>query len=308
MKLHTKGMPPLDAPVMGRAIGDKLRAERSERALAGPTRFRCSDANGCARKIAYQSLGVPKDVQYSAESLVAFRAGDAYHQMAQEAAVRSVNARCELPVDWTPTASLSGHCDGVYRLAELKALLDADHPILADLRARGAKAADVVAMEVKSMAGWGFRLATGTATKAAELPGPKLADLLQCGMYALAPQVEARWLHMVYIDKDRNLTAEWIIGADEPLAHLGDRTVRELVAEELERLNAIEATIVAGDLPARDVPGYGRVIVPPERDSRDDPWQCRFCSWQPSCAESEEGPVTGWVSTYLATKKDEVAA
>lgn len=271
-----KGMPPLDRPILAAAIEAKLREERTDRALAGPTRLRCSDAYGCARKLAFASLGVPKDVQYSAESLIAFRAGDAYHQMAQEAAVAFLDARCEWPVDWTPELSLSGHADAIY---------NDEH--------------GTVCVEIKSMAGYGFRLATGQGKEEA---GPKVDHLLQVGLYALAPQIRADRVHIVYVDKDRNLTAEWVIGIDDPLPHLDEASVRELVADELVRLAGVLADLDAGRLPARDVPGFGIVDVPPEVDSRDDPWNCRYCSWQPTCAALATGAVDGWVPAFIASR------
>jgi hypothetical protein len=307
LTFHTKGMPPLDEPVLARAIEERLRTGRPDRALAHPTRLRCSDAYKCARQLAFASLGVPKDVQYSPESLLAFAAGDVYGQIAGEAAARAVDAALETPVDWTDGGcSLSGHADVVYRLAELKRLLPADHPLLDDLRQRGATGADVVCGEVKSMAGYGFRICAGTGpAKVKELPGPKREHLLQCGLYGLSPSIGARWLHMVYIDKDRNLTAEWIIGVDEPLMHLGGLSARQLVAEEVERMNQVLAVIDAGNLPARDVPGFGRVEDPPPADAPkgSEPWNCRYCSWQPTCAALGADVEVGWVAAYIASKE-----
>lgn len=306
LTFHTKGMPPLDTPILAAAIEAKLRDEREDRALAAQTRLRCSDANGCARQIAFRSLGVPKSVEYSVESLIAFKAGDAYHRIAEEAAIRAVNARCELPVDWSPALSLSGHADSVYALRELKSLLPDDHPVVTRLRERGAKGGDLVAVEYKSMAGYGFKLAVGQVPgRKTELPGPKLADLLQCGMYALAPQVGARWVHMVYISKDINTTAEWLIGVDEPLTHLeGGPTLRQLVEAEHARLATLLATLDEGTLPARDVPGFGIVTDPPPHGAKGaQPWNCAYCSWNPTCAEMPAEAIPGWVPVFLATKE-----
>ena len=44
----------------------------------------------------------------------------------------------------------------------------------------------------------------------------------------------------------------------------------------------------ADTLPAPRVPDdHGRwkvVLDPPPRGSREAPWQCRYCDWQPTCA------------------------
>lgn len=304
VKVHTKGMPPLDVPILAKAIETRLRDQLVDRNLAADTRLRCSDAYACARKIAFSSLGVPKDVAYSRESLIAFRAGDAYHHIAQEAAVASLDARCEYPVDWTPVLSLSGHCDGVYTLGQLKGLLGPEHKVVTDLWDKGAKGSDRVAVEIKSTAGYAFRLATGRSGN--EPPGPKIEHLIQVGLYALSPQVSAKWVHVALIDKDRNLTAEWLIGVDEPLPHLGGRTVRQLITQECERLAQLLAEMDNGDLPARNIPGFGMVDDPPSADSRDNPWNCRYCAWQPTCTTLPTQTVDGWVTAYLK-KKDEAA-
>lgn len=278
-KLHEKGMPPLDEPLLAAAIEAKLRDERVDRSLAAATRLRCSDANACARKVAFASLGVPRDVKYSPESLIAFRAGDAYHQMAQEAATSWLDARCEIPVDWTPQGlSLSGHADAVYEGDEGK-----------------------VVVEIKSMAGYGFKIATGQVKRGDQLPGPKLEHLLQAGLYGLAPQIDARWVHIVYIDKDRNTTAEWLVSIDEPLAHLDGSTVRDLVKAEQDRLRVILGELDEGHLPAREIPGFGLVDDPPAAESRDNPWNCRYCSWQPTCVGLASGRVEGWAARFAET-------
>jgi hypothetical protein len=38
-------------------------------------------------------------------------------------------------------------------------------------------------------------------------------------------------------------------------------------------------------LPWRNIPGYGVVKDPPPEESKDEPWNCRYCGWQPLCAD-----------------------
>lgn len=269
VKLHTKGLPPLEDAIAGIAIEMRLQEERERRdeehvaeRSKDPAFFAASDAYGCTRKVALGRLGVPKDIQYDAATLMTFRVGDWYHQVTQEAIVQWLNARCEVDFDWRPTFSLWGRCDAVYEPDWGKTVA-----------------------EIKSQSGYGFDLATG-ARKSAEGPGPKIDHLIQAGMAALSPSIEATHVHPIYINKDRGVVAEWVIGVDEELPHLEGQTVRQLVADEFERLAAIKADLDDGHMPARMVPGYGLVDhEPPEKDSRDNPWNCRYCSWQPSCAK-----------------------
>lgn len=280
----TKGLPPLEEPFAAVHVEERLRSDATPRGLAAPTRLRCSDANACERKLAFSSLGIPKDIKYDAQDLLNFQSGDWYHQIVQEALVEGFDARCEVQIDWSPRVSLSGHCDAVYGgsgrfVGEPK-----------------------TAVEIKSMKGFGFDLAVGKR-KSDDGPGPKVDHLLQAGLYGLAPAIEAERVHMIYINRDQNTIAEWLIGVDEPLRHLagptGAPTIRELVDNELARLATVLQQIDDGTLPARLVPGYGLVQDPPQADSRVEPWNCRWCAWQPTCASLAANPLRGWVQEHV---------
>lgn len=316
-KHHVKGMPPMEDPIVGLAIEERLReederrrAEHVENRSDDPARFIASDAYSCPRRIAFGRLGVPKDIAYTQQQLMTFRAGDWYHEVASEAIIRKLNARCNVDFDWRPEFSLYGKADGVYASAS-------------DPTKRRA-------VEIKSQAGYGFDLATGA--RRGEGPGPKIDHLIQAGLAALCPGIDAGAVHIVYINKDRGAVAEWVIGVDEPLVHLaptGDATlaalhrapdevadliardglpiptVRSLVTAELTRLAIIGETLDAGMLPSRDVPGYGVVDDPPEAGSRGKPWNCVYCSWQPSCCTQ---PTEAFAFTQDDDKRIETAA
>lgn len=265
--VHVKGLPPISTPLAGKAIEDRLRdeserksKEHADQRSDDPARFVASDAYACARKVAFSRLRVPKDIEYDAAQLMTFRVGDWYHQVTQEALVQWLDCRCEVDFDLRPAASVYGRCDGVYERDGIRC-----------------------AVEIKSQAGFGFDLSTG-GRKSDQGPGPKADHLIQVGMAAVSPQIDAQAVHVIYINKDRGVVAEWIIGLDEPLPHLGGVTIRSMVAAELERFKAIGDDLDDGYLPARIVPDHGLVIDPPAAGSRANPWNCRYCSWQPSCA------------------------
>lgn len=286
--MHTKGLPPLDEPVAGAAIESRLEADRVKRTAEheanrpdDPARLAASDAGGCARKVALGRLRVPKDITYDAAALMTFRAGDFYHQITQEAMVQALDMRCEVDFDLRPKLSLWGKADGVYE-ADITVGADIDNDVQTVLERR--------VVEIKSQSGYGFDLATG-AKRSDDGPGPKSDHLVQAGFAAVSPQIQAAGVHIVYVSKDRGVVAEWIIGLDDPLPHLTPKdgeppTIRSLVNAEAKRLALILHYLDQDTMPARLVPGYGLVDHdPPDADSRDKPWNCRFCSWQPSCSK-----------------------
>lgn len=267
------GMPPIDEPIAGAAVAKRLREARAlqgDKPTAAGTRLRCSDANACSRKITFGMLKVPRDIALTDDALMAFRTGDFYHQVVQEALTLELNARCEVPVDYSPELSISGSADAVY-------VLSGDYP--GNHNANG----QTVVAEIKSMAGFGFDYCTG-ARRSTGGPGPKPEHLVQAGLYGLAPQIGAGQVHIIYLSKDRGTCAEWLIGVDDELPHLGGQTVRGMVEDELARLRGILEVVDGGELPKRFIPGIGIVEDPPDANSKGNPWQCRFCAWQPTCA------------------------
>lgn len=273
-KLHTKGLPPLAEPLAGAAIEARLSADNERRSAEheanrseDPARLVASDAYACARKVALSRLRVPKDITYDAAALMTFRAGDFYHQITQEAMIQALDMRCEVEFDLRPKLSLYGKADGTYEIDGARRVV-----------------------EIKSQSGYGFDLATG-AKRSDSGPGPKIDHLLQAGFAAVSPQIQADAVHVIYVNKDRGVVAEWVIGLDDPLPHIDDGTlsIRNLLNVEAKRLSLVLHYLDQDTMPARLVPGYGLVEDPPEPGQRGaKPWNCAYCPWQPSCA--------GWVT------------
>jgi hypothetical protein len=262
------GMPPLDPSPAGTAVDRMLTDKRDtegERPHAFNRRLRASWAGGCSRKIGFDLLGFPPDLETEAKSFRIFDAGDRIHDLIQSAMILYYGAEIEVPSDWWPTLDLGCNLDGVYE----------------ETVAHLTKAK--TGFEIKSMAPFGFEIATGQRQRG-ELPGPKYEHVLQSGLGSLAPTVNAERLHIIYYNKANSDIADWVFGVDEPLPHLDDRTVREMVAAELVRMAGILARIDNDELPRAVIPGFGVVNNPPARTSKAQPWQCRFCAYQPTCA------------------------
>jgi hypothetical protein len=107
------------------------------------------------------------------------------------------------------------------------------------------------------------------------------------------------------VNKATSDIADWIIGVDEPLPHLDGRTVRTMVADELRRMAGILSRIDAGQLPRAVIPGHGVVLNPPARDSKGQPWNCRYCAFQPTCAALGPDVVTVETLRSLTQHKEQ---
>lgn len=267
------GMLPLDPGPVGEWIGQYLADANNaagDRPTADNTPLRGSEAMHCARQIALRILGIPPDIPLDSATLLVFRAGHIWHdQIIQPALVERYGAEVEVMATWMPQFGLSCWLDAAY-------LPKSDDELVAQYTK--------VAVEIKSMASYGFDLATGARTRLGEAAGPKIEHVCQSALGAMAPNVAADASHLLYASKERGAMAEWIYGLDEPLPHLGGSTAREIGNTELKRMAGILGRLDNGELPRPVVPGHGLVTNPPARDSKGQPWNCRYCAWQPTCA------------------------
>ena len=262
---------PLETSLVATALAERLQAKRD---AAGPrptsdgTRGRGSTAQSCARKIALD-LHRPTEWTPTYTQHIAFMVGQDVHDRIQETMRVDFNARAEVPVSYKPKFDLSGNVDLVYDF----------HPITGETRT------NLVTGEIKSMRQYAWDKAVGVSygrPKITDDVGPKLEHVTQAALYGCAPQLESSYLHMIYFGKDTGQIAEWLIGMDEEMPHLDGRTPRQLAEKELVRQQKIFDGLDAGRLPARSIPGFGRV-----EEISDDPkknhWACNFCNHQAVC-------------------------
>src|SRR5438309_3356281 len=132
----------------------------------------------------------PPDVAHSPRILSAFRLGHDIHAIVQ-AAIVEAGGQVEVPVS-LPDVDLGGSADALWQ-------------------PNGAP--EVV--EVKSMASYGFRLATGALERPGERPGVKLEHAVQAGLYARG--LGAERIRILYWDRDSGSMAEWEFHATEAL-------------------------------------------------------------------------------------------
>lgn len=275
---QARGMRPSDS-VVGLAIADRLRTFGHPRAVVAP--LIASDALRCARRISFRLFGVPYDVPFTNEEKARFEGGDFVDATAAEVLAREVDARTQIPFNWLPEYRLKGKADAGYRDG------------------------DKVLVEVKSANERKFSKVVGSWRNVP--PGPDAAWVVQAGLAALSPTVTADRVHIICVDNERYEVAEWVLGLDEPIdlpewptdldTETGEvrlPTVRSLTMGELERQAAILELAEQGTLAARELPGVGIVANPPARDEMGDPWACRFCPFQPTCARYAADAVAGF--------------
>lgn len=255
-------------PLLAAALADDLvnnRAAEGDRPTADNTLIRGSDAYACGRKIAFGALKVPRVVPFTTDTLMAFDAGKHHHTRLQGLLASKFGAELEVPISYKEVGiDLSGHADAAYKWAGKQRVV-----------------------EIKSMKAYPFLKAAGGRDRYGrdvEPEGPKLDHMLQAGIYGNSPQLQAETVHMVYINKEDGRVAEFLVAMDGEKVGPDGEDLRTLVRAELDRLTAIANDIRAGILPWRNIPGYGVVKDPPAPGSKDQPWNCAYCAWQPLCA------------------------
>lgn len=258
----------MDSQRTREALGDYLREQREReggRPTACGTAGRGSYSGACSRKIAFEMLGAEETDPIDENTLVAFRVGQDLHDLLQEAMAATYGMQIEQEVDLRSYGyNISGHIDGIYATPDSK-----------------------LVWELKSKTSFGFKGAKKSFA-------PEKRDVAQVSMYALGVP-EATGIHLVYMCKDADYkwgdstrageTLEWIVGLDEPCPGQDGMTPRQIGVAEATRMDAIATEALEdGLLPERFIPGEGIVDYPPSPDSRDKPWQCRYCQWNALCA------------------------
>ena len=271
---------------------------RGERESQGPkptafgTSMRASSAHGCERSLALDAAQVPECEEIGYETLLAFKLGDAMHDLVQRGvAAMFPDFKAEVPVDLRPFGyDVSGSADGV--------MVEGD---------------ELTVHEIKTMKPYPFNLSMTSGA-------PRLGDILQAGIYVYGMGADA--IRFIYICKETDKrsgrvpgdTQEFRLRMGDMVDEAGD-TVKSLVENELMRLQRISESAADGVIPPRDIPGVGLVDSPPRYQAdRGQPWNCRFCRHNSTCRVMESGPVpvefaASFVSeAWTAPKPVDVAA
>lgn len=267
-------------------------ARRNEQAgpkarASATARFRHSDAAGCARKLAFAALDLPPSDPMDLTGVWNTSLGTEIHELWQSA-VAELWPDAELePKVTTIDGQGAGHIDAV---------------VTVDGRR--------VAIELKTIGGFGFKNAVGAARKGTPAEGPKHEHVVQAALNGLA--VDADEVVVVYLAKEcLSVTAADRFGVDELGRFLAewsiDRDTYEPIAQaEVTRVQGILGLLDDGTLPARKIPSpevpSGAEIVDPstgrwELRDRDGQlvdtgsyWACNgYCSHASRCATTPSG-------------------
>lgn len=288
-----RGLMPDEAPRFSTVLIDawvEANAKRSAEHTPSGKGFRHSDAGKCARALSYKAAHIPASDPIDQPGIHNVTIGQWMHDGWQAALLERF-----------PDAEIEVECAtaGVDSIGFIDAVV--------------AHEGRTIAIELKSMGGWGFKAALGKARRGAVAEGPKTDHLTQAALNGCA--IGADEVVIVYLAKEclspnvyrgaewwQRFTAEWTFTRDqyEPIA-----------LAEAARVKGILALVADGFLAARKVPDLppGSEITDPAtgawqqtiRDS-DDPssvfvadtgsyWGCDYCGFQTLCAQTEPGRI-----------------
>lgn len=257
--------------IVGSTLDLFLRNERSAegvRPTACGTGLRGSQAWTCDRQVGFAAARVAECEDLPYETLLAFHFGRAMHEKVQEA-LHALwgDFEDEVQIDLRPLGyDISGHADGVMTEGDVKTVV-----------------------EIKTSTAYPFKLCMRD--------GPKIEHVLQAGIYAMGAGADA--IHIVMICKDASyrdgikpgMTLEFRLAMSDEVPGYG-QSVESLVVDELTRLQRVWEQVQAGQIPGRNVPGFGYVdSVPSYMVKKGDPWNCRYCAFNSYCRQMPTGPV-----------------
>lgn len=289
-KTTGEGLAPDATPRFAHLLVERWREEEQrkgelERAHTD-TRFRHSDAGGCARAIAYAALDIEASDPMDLSGYWNTGLGKRIHEWMQAVIAEMFPGAVIEQTVRTVGADGSGHIDAVVRLPDGR----------------------IVSIEIKSIGGFGYKMAIGERGAA---QGPKSEHILQAALNAAA--VDADEAVIVYLAKEAlSVNVAKRKGFDEIARFAAEWTfTREqylpLAEAEAERVAGILDLVDEGTLPLRRFPNAdlpkGHEIVDPNtgrwevRGEDGDVidtgtwWACGYCKFQSLCAQTERGRI-----------------
>lgn len=292
---QASGWAPDTSPRWAQLLAEKWKRENEAESAAHVSsgkRFRASDGGKCARAISYRAAGIEPSDPMDITGHWNVRLGRMLHDAWQEALTEAHPdaATIEVAVDFEPDGTV--RIDAVIELEKGKPD-DPTEPM-------------VVAYELKSIGGFGFKAAVGKARRGSPAEGPKSEHVLQASLGGLA--VNADEVVIGYLAKEcisasygmadlDRFVAEWTLTREqfEPLAR-----------KELERVDGILTLVDTGLLASRKVPGIPGEIVDPStsrwevRDAEGmihdtgSAWNgsfCSYCNYVSLCVQTPSGRV-----------------
>mgnify|MGYP001615215906 FL=1 len=317
------GWPPDRNPRFAHLLAEKWRRENDQRRadhVPSGALFSASNAGKCSRYLSYRAVGIadsdPMDLTGHHNVTLGNIIHDAWQEAMAEAAPDYGFPAAEVSFE-VEHRFLDGRgiaiVDAVLRFPEggeyVEAPISDAHP-----SGDGGCPDKVIAYELKSTGGFGFKGAVGKVSRGKPAEGPRNEAVLQGAIGALcanadelivgviAKEAISASYGMAEIDR---FTAEWKLTRDQyqPLAEL-----------EIDRVDAILGLVADGHLAARKIPGVAGEIVDPlsgrfeVRDANGTvvdvgtTWQCDYCSARTLCAATPSGRIPVETAVYLRAK------
>lgn len=311
------GLTPDEHPRFAPLLAEWWSTRDSDHVPSGKA-FIHSDAGKCARAISYRLAKIPKSDPMDLPGFHNVELGTLIHEAWQEAlpAMFTVErAQAMFPDRSVVSVGINVEVEVHHEVVDSIGFIDA---VVTVTFAGGPDY--VIAVELKSQGGWGFKNSIGKARKGAAAEGPNDGHLLQAALNGLA--VDADEVVVAYIAKEclsatqyrdvepaARFTAEWTFTRDqyEPLAR--DEIARMAKVLELNR-EGLLAPRKLPDMPPRSEitdPSTGewqQVLV--DEDGTETlgdvgrAFWCSYCSYQTLCATTEAGRIP--VESVVAIK------
>lgn len=271
---------PIYAPLLAQRWAQEAMAEE-EREFAIPgTRIRMSWSGKCARELGYLINKVEPSNPFDEATYWTFAMGSHVHEVFQAYMTEIFpNAEIEVKVDMRPSGlDASGHIDMI------------------DVNGNKKR----IAVEVKSINGFGFKMAVGARGPA---QGPRLAAFTQGAMNALAHDADE--MRVIYFSLENLSPAEMTkLGWSEPWKKFCAEWVysrqeyTEIAQKEIKRMNKVLEFLDEGLLPPRQIPDEK---IPPKARITDvnkgawqlvedgavveagTTWHCLYCPYRDRC-------------------------
>lgn len=253
-------------------------SENPPKPTAMGTPFRFSDANNCARKLSYKALGVAETNPPDMSGHNNFAFGTLAHTSWQEILLADPSITV---LDIEGTGMIDGITSG-----SIDALIEQHNKRHA--------------LELKTIGGFGYKLAVGAGHGPAE--GPKADHIVQLALNARAHDCAGGTL--VYISKESiSVNVAKKNGIDELGRFCAEWTftreqLEPIATREMARLHAIKAMTDAGKVAPRHIPDLlppgaritnplkGAWVLEEDGATKDagTAWACGYCNFQDECA------------------------
>lgn len=293
-----EGLIPDEQPRFVQVLAEQWAGEADDnKPTALGTPFRHSDAGKCARAISFTAAGIPASDLMDLTGVWNTTLGSLIHLKWQEALLdRYPEADIEVTCRTDGTDG-SGHIDAVVKVPQ-----DGDIEQIGPYH--------TIAIELKTIGGYGYKAAVGAARKGTPAEGPKTEHIMQAALNGMA--VDADEVIIAYLSKETisvNVAERFGISELERFCCEWTFTRQQfepIAIDEAKRVDQILKMVKSGKLAPRhtpEMPKGARIIDPTTgawtlEDEREGTtydtgsyWGCGYCKYRTVCADTGSGAI-----------------